>query len=83
MGVVAVIYRLIDEAAHITPKLVAKFPVLKKKKYTIQVFGTAGVVLVLAVASMLIDLPHEIFYVLAGSIAGFVNGVTTSIISND
>ena len=79
MGLVQLIYRIIDRKINITKALVVKYPIIKIKKNLIQVFGTVSLVLVIGIVGYIFGIPREIYFVIAGSIAGFVNGVALSI----
>lgn len=83
MSFVSVVYRIIDKNARITRKLVARFPIIKEKKFLIQTFGTLIIVLIVGMLGILFNVPTEICLVIFGGICGFINGVMVSITVNE
>lgn len=83
MGLVQIIYRLIDNKFGKTKAFFDKHPTLKQKRNLIRAIGTLAIILVLGVIYMVLsqffDVPREVFYVAVGALAGFINGITISI----
>ncbi len=79
LGIVQLIYRIIDRKTKVTKKLVEKHPIFKEKKIAIQVFATVGVVLAVGLVGMPFGMSRELFFIITGCIVGLVNGVAFSI----
>ncbi len=83
MFAVTFIYRGLDGRLKMTERLVEKYPVLKRKKYTIQIFVPTAIVVIIAGAAVYLGLSREVFFCIAGCIAGFVNGIMVTLTIND
>lgn len=83
MGLVQIIYRLIDNKFGKTKAFFDKHPVFKKNRNLIRAISTLAVILVMGVIYMILsqfyDVPREVFYIAVGALAGLINGITISI----
>lgn len=83
MGLVQIVYRLIDNKFGKTKVFFDKHPVLKKNRNLIRAISTLAVIFVIGVIYMILsqfyDVPREVFYIAVGALAGFINGITISI----
>lgn len=79
MGIVQLVYRIIDRKTRLTEKIVAKYPIIKEKKIVIQILGSAVVVLAVGIIGMPFGMTRELFFVITGCLVGFINGVAISI----
>lgn len=83
MALTQLLYRLIDHKGNKTAKLAEKFPVLRTKKFLIQIGGTMGFVILFGVISMLANIPIKIFFIVCGIVVGLVNGMSVTLMYRD
>lgn len=79
MALVQLIYRIADHNGNKTAKLVKRFPVLKEKKFLIQIAVPLLFMLFFGVICVLCSIPAKVFFVVCGAVVGLINGLAVTI----
>ncbi len=79
MAMVQLIYRIADNNGNKTAKLVEKLPVLKEKKFFIQIALPLLFMLFFGVICVIFSIPAKIFFVVCGAVVGLINGIAVTI----
>lgn len=83
MALTQLIYRLIDRSGKKTRQLTERFPVLRKKKFILQMLVPMAFILVFGAISLAVNLPLKVFFITIGVVVGFINGMAITIMYND
>lgn len=83
MALTLLLYRLIDHKGKKTALLTDKFPVLKEKKYLIQMLMPMIFIVLFGIISMVFHIPLKVFFIVVGVFMGFVNGMSVTIMYNE
>lgn len=87
MGLVQIIYRLIDNKFGKTKEFFDKHPVFRKNRNLIRAIATLAVIVLLGAVYMILsqfyDVPRDVFYIAVGALAGLINGITITVSYSD
>ena len=83
MALTQLIYRLVDHKGNKTRKLTDKFPVLKEKKFIIQMALPIAFIVLVGVISMIFHIPVKISLIIIGIFVGLINGMAITIMYNE
>lgn len=83
MAVTQLAYRLVDRKGKRTAKLVEKFPILKQKKFVIQIIIPILFILFLGVIAIICSIPIKVFFIICGAFVGIINGMAVTIMYNE
>ena len=79
MALTQLLYRLIDHRGKKTKLLTDRFPILKEKKFLLQIVVPLLIVVLFGGISLVCSIPVHIFFIVCGVLIGFVNGMAVTI----
>lgn len=79
MAFVQFLYRLIDHKGKKTAILVEKFPILKRRKFIIQILVPMLFLVIFGMISVLCHIPLKVFFIVCGAFIGLINGLAVTI----
>lgn len=82
MAIMQVLYRIVDRSGVKTAKLVEKFPILKRRKFIIQILIPMLFIVLFGIISVLCNIPLYAFFIVCGAFVGIINGLAVTIMYN-
>lgn len=79
MAIMQVLYRIVDRNGVKTAKLVEKFPILKRRKFIIQILIPMLFIVLFGIISVLCNIPLYAFFIVCGAFVGIINGLAVTI----
>jgi hypothetical protein len=83
MAVAQLLYRIIDRGGEKTAKLVERFPVIKRRKFILQIVVPILFLIVMGIIAVLCSMPVKVFFIICGVFVGVVNGMAVTMMYND
>lgn len=79
MALTQLLYRIIDRRGERTSALAARFPILKRRKFIVQILVPLLFIVIFGTVSILCSIPISVFFIVCGIFVGFINGMAVTL----
>lgn len=83
MALTQLLYRIIDHNGNKTAVLVKKFPILKRRKFIIQIVVPILFMLIFGAVALVCNMPVNVFFIICGAVIGLINGMSITIMYSE